>query len=111
ECFHFLLNCMHKSFRTLEVEHIQISLPPACYSGNTDQEDQFQESGFLIGKRNLNLHIMVDQVPLHEKISKNQVRRLNKCQHAGFTAGEIPVSHQLYTFLAHCRYAKNHTLS
>lgn len=98
-----------------QVKNILIKDCIAAYrnDGRQDLSEILIKSGFQIEEKLINHHIEVDDESLSQKMHPMEVRRLKKCDNAGFILSYEPTTSidEIYEFIRTCRAEKGWNLS
>ncbi len=81
--------------------------------GHADLHTILLDENFQIQEELVNHHIVVDRKALFPKMNAMEVRRVRKCQRAGFVSVHEPLSSlkKIYEFISECRAEKGWELS
>jgi hypothetical protein len=112
-----LITCIHeieKEFRRDQIRNIEILCPPELYSGNQPWiTSTLVSQGYKIVLTEPGACIVVDETPLANKMAKDKLTRLKKCEKAGVQFNEIDLRKlsEVYAFIEACRAKQERKLS
>lgn len=105
---------MERSLRQNKTQAIEILCPPELYAKNQPLiSSALVNLGYEIILKEPGACILVDEVPLSDKMAKDKLTRLKKCEKAGLSFREIELEKlgEVYAFIESCRLKQKRTLS